>query len=150
VLKANDAPACQTDLHKPGLTNDWTKWSPDVGHANGKTYYWITSRHSERGCRKLYVAALVVDWCRQADDVPALYLWNQPAAEGNHTPSWDHLQIPRSRSTDRDEIRHSSDADPIDDGLLRLSFSIGDTIGKCEVWSACCTGEYWRWRSWRA
>ena len=93
-LKANDAPACQTDLHSPGLTNDWTKWSPDVGHANGKTYYWITFSSQRTGVPQLYVAALVVDGAGKLTTYPALYLWNQPAAEGNHTPSWDHLQIP--------------------------------------------------------
>ena len=25
---------------------------------------------------------------------PALYLWNQPAAEANHTPAWDVFAIP--------------------------------------------------------
>ena len=25
---------------------------------------------------------------------PAMYLWNQPAADGNHTPSWDDFVIP--------------------------------------------------------
>jgi len=93
-LKANDAPACQTDLHSPGLTNDWTKWSPDVGRANGKTYYWITFSSQRTGVPQLYVAALVVDGAGKLTTYPALYLWNQPAAEGNHTPSWDHLQIP--------------------------------------------------------
>jgi 23S rRNA G2069 N7-methylase RlmK/C1962 C5-methylase RlmI len=27
-------------------------------------------------------------------DPPALYLWNQPAAQSNHTPSWDDYVIP--------------------------------------------------------
>ena len=52
-LKANDAPACQTDLHSPGLTNDWPKWSPDVGHANGKTYYWLTFSSQRTGMAQL-------------------------------------------------------------------------------------------------
>ncbi len=25
---------------------------------------------------------------------PALYLWNQPANENNHTPAWDNFDIP--------------------------------------------------------
>jgi hypothetical protein len=25
---------------------------------------------------------------------PALYLWNQPSTDDNHTPSWDDYQIP--------------------------------------------------------
>jgi hypothetical protein len=93
-LKANDAPSCQTDLHSPGLTNDWTKWSPDVGRANGKTYYWITFSSQRTGVPQLYVTALVVDGAGKLSTYPALYLWNQPPAEGNHTPAWDHLQIP--------------------------------------------------------
>ena len=27
-------------------------------------------------------------------DYPALYLWNQPSSDGNHTPSWDDFAIP--------------------------------------------------------
>jgi hypothetical protein len=93
-LAANDAAACQTDLKSPGLTNDWPKWSPDVGHANGKTYYWITFSSQRTGVAQLYVTALVVDAAGTPSTFPALYLWNQPAAEGNHTPSWDDFQIP--------------------------------------------------------
>ena len=29
-----------------------------------------------------------------AADLPALYLWNQPPTESNHTPSWDNFKIP--------------------------------------------------------
>ena len=93
-LKANDAPGCQTNLHSPGLTNDWPKWSPDVGRANGKTYYWITFSSQRTGVPQLYVTALVVDGAGKLSTYPALYLWNQPSAEGNHTPAWDHLKIP--------------------------------------------------------
>jgi hypothetical protein len=93
-LKANDAPACQTALHSPGLTNDWPKWSPDVGHANGKTYYWLTFSSQRSGVAQIYVTALVVDATGSLSTFPALYLWNQPPAEGNHTPSWDDFQIP--------------------------------------------------------
>ena len=93
-LKANDAPSCQTALHSPGLTNDWPKWSPDVGRANGKTYYWITFSSQRTGVPQLYVTALVLDGAGKLSTYPALYLWNQPATEGNHTPAWDHLQIP--------------------------------------------------------
>jgi len=27
---------------------------------------------------------------------PALFLWNQPAEQGNHTPAWDNFVIPIS------------------------------------------------------
>jgi hypothetical protein len=93
-LKANDTPSCQPDLHSPGLTNDWPKWSPDATRANGKTYYWITFSSQRTGVPQLYVTALVVDDTGRLSTYPALYLWNQPAAEGNHTPAWDHLEIP--------------------------------------------------------
>jgi Tol biopolymer transport system component len=93
-LKANDAPACQTDLVSPGLTNDWSKWSPEVARANGKSYYWITFSSTRTGNPQLYVTGLVVDASGTPSTFPALYLWNQPAAEGNHTPSWDDFQIP--------------------------------------------------------
>lgn len=43
---------------------------------------------------QLYVTALVVDSAGNRSTYPALYLWNQPAAEANHTPAWDDLQIP--------------------------------------------------------
>lgn len=93
-LAANDAPACQTGLHSPGLTNDWPKWSPDVGQANGKRYYWVTFSSKRSGVAQLYVTALVVDGTGKLSTYPALYLWNQPAAEANHTPAWDDVQIP--------------------------------------------------------
>lgn len=93
-LAANDAPACQTGLQSPGLTNDWPKWSPDVRQANGKHYYWITFSSKRTGVAQLYVTALVVDGAGNLSTYPALYLWNQPAAEANHTPAWDDVQIP--------------------------------------------------------
>ena len=31
---------------------------------------------------------------RQSSSYPAMYLWNQPAADDNHTPSWDDFTIP--------------------------------------------------------
>jgi len=96
-LAANDAAACQTGLASPGLTNDWPKWSPQaVTAANGKTYYWLTFSSKRQGTAnaQLYVTALVVDAAGQLTTHPALYLWNQPAADGNHTPSWDDFSIP--------------------------------------------------------
>ena len=46
---------------------------------------------------QLYVAPVVVDEAGETPTVvtyPALYLWNQPAAENNHTPAWDVFLIP--------------------------------------------------------
>jgi WD40-like Beta Propeller Repeat len=93
-LAANDAPACQTSLISPGLTNDWPRWSPDVGQANGKKYYWVTFSSMRSGPAQLYVTGVVVDAGGNIATFPALYLWNQPATDSNHTPSWDDFQIP--------------------------------------------------------
>lgn len=95
-LAANDAAACQTSLASPGLTNDWPKWSPQAVKANGKTYYWLTFSSKRTGSTnaQLYITGVVVDSSGQITTFPALYLWNQPAADGNHTPSWDDFAIP--------------------------------------------------------
>ena len=94
-LPANDAAACQTTTVSPGLTNDWPKWSPRPTIANGKTYYWLTfsSKRTGTGNAQLYITAVVVDEVGQISTYPALYLWNQPSSEGNHTPSWDDFAI---------------------------------------------------------
>jgi hypothetical protein len=95
-LAANDAAACQTGVASPGLTNDWPKWSPQAVSANGKTYYWLTfsSKRTGSANAQLFVTALVVDGAGKLTTHPALYLWNQPAADGNHTPAWDDFSIP--------------------------------------------------------
>ena len=95
-LHANDAAACQTATTSPGLTNDWPKWSPQAVTADGKTYYWLTfsSKRTGSGNAQLYVTGVVVDANGQITTYPALYLWNQPSSEGNHTPSWDDFAIP--------------------------------------------------------
>jgi hypothetical protein len=95
-LAANDAAACQTTLASPGLTNDWPKWSPQAVTANGKTYFWLTfsSKRAGTANAQIYVTGLVADGAGKLTSYPALYLWNQPAADGNHTPSWDDFSIP--------------------------------------------------------
>jgi hypothetical protein len=93
-LAANDPPSCRTDLHSPGLTNDWPKWSPEVGLANGRRYYWLTFSSLRSGAAQIYVTALVVEADGTLTTFPALHLWNQPPDEGNHTPSWDNFRIP--------------------------------------------------------
>jgi hypothetical protein len=67
-----------------------------VTAANGKTYYWLTFSSKRMGTAnaQLYVTALVVDAAGKVTTHPALYLWNQPAADGNHTPSWDDFSLP--------------------------------------------------------
>jgi Tol biopolymer transport system component len=95
-LAANDAAACQSTLASPGLTNDWPKWSPGAASSGGKTYYWLTfsSKRSGTADAQLYIAGVVKDADGTLTSTPALHLWNQPAKEGNHTPSWDDFKIP--------------------------------------------------------
>lgn len=93
-LAANDPPMCSGKT-SPGVTNSWPKWAPEVGTANNKRYYWLTfsSTRSAAGNPQLYIAPVVVD-DSGVHTYPALYLWNQPAAENNHTPAWDNFAIP--------------------------------------------------------
>jgi WD40 repeat protein len=95
-LGANDPPICQTSAHSPGVTNDWIKWSPEATTGpDGKAYYWMTFSSTRSGRPQLYVAPMTVDGRGVVDvDYPALYLWNQPSGDDNHTPSWDDYQIP--------------------------------------------------------
>lgn len=96
-LAANDPPAC-TGGKSPGLTNSWPKWSPDATTVGNRTFYWLTfSSRRAAGNPQLYVAGLVVEGGEvnaKVTTYPALYLWNQPAGENNHTPAWDVFQIP--------------------------------------------------------
>jgi hypothetical protein len=92
-LKANSPPACSGKT-SPGVTNSWPKWAPGVSEANGKSYYWLTfsSTRGPTSKPQLYVTAVVDDGVTQTT-FPALYLWNQPANESNHTPAWDNFDI---------------------------------------------------------
>ncbi len=94
-LEANDPPAC-TGKKSPGVTNSWPKWSPSAGTAsNGRTFYWMvfSSTRSPGGNPQLYVSPVMVQ-NGTITTYHALYLWNQPAAENNHTPAWDEFKIP--------------------------------------------------------
>jgi WD40 repeat protein len=95
-LAANDPPAC-TGKTSPGTTNSWPKWSPSVGVAsNGRSFYWLifSSTRNETGNPQLYVTPVVVDSSGNVTTYHALYLWNQPPGEANHTPAWGNFQIP--------------------------------------------------------
>ena len=95
-FRANDPVPCSGKA-SPGITNSWPKWAPVVSHAGGKTYYWLTfsSTRSDGGVPQLYVTPLVLDEASGAlTTYPAIYLWNQPANENNHTPAWDLFDIP--------------------------------------------------------
>jgi hypothetical protein len=92
-LVANDPPAC-SGRTSPGVTNSWPKWSPEATDAGTRRFYWLTfsSTRSTGGNPQLYVTPLVDD-NGTVTTYPALYLWNQPAAENNHTPAWDNFGI---------------------------------------------------------
>ncbi|HTB74791.1 MAG TPA: hypothetical protein VK762_16190 [Polyangiaceae bacterium] len=100
-LNANDPPAC-TGEKSPGVTNSWAKWSPTAQPVAvlGRTYYWVvfsSTRYPSGPAQdspQLYVTAVVVDARGAMTTYPALYLWNQPATEHNHTPAWDVFLIP--------------------------------------------------------
>ncbi|HEY8038531.1 MAG TPA: hypothetical protein VIF15_02005 [Polyangiaceae bacterium] len=95
-LSANDPPAC-TGKKSPGVTNSWPKWAPSVGAVpDGRKFYWVvfSSTRAPGNNPQLYVTPIVVDGQGTITTYNALYLWNQPAAENNHTPAWDYFQIP--------------------------------------------------------
>lgn len=97
-LAANDPPAC-SGSKSPGTHNSWPKWSPDVGTDNGTKYYFIvfsSSRNNgtKRFGARLYLTPVVVDTAGNITTYSALYLWNQPETEDNHSPAWDTLLIP--------------------------------------------------------
>jgi hypothetical protein len=83
---------------EPGVYNSWPKWSPEVRTAGGKKYYFVTfssarNTGAERFGARLYVTPIVVE----GDTITtyaALYLWNQPELEDNHSPAWDNYQLP--------------------------------------------------------
>jgi hypothetical protein len=95
-LVANDPVACTSSVSL-GLTNSFPKWAPDVTTVGTRTYYWLTfsSKREDGSTPQLYVAPVVVD-ASGIHSYPALYLWNQPADESNHTPAWDDFDIPIS------------------------------------------------------
>lgn len=93
-LAANDPPAC-LGVKSPGLTNSWPKWSPSVGTVKGKTYYFLvfsSTRNPASSGPQLYVSPIVVEGGK-VTTYAAIYLWNQPELENNHTPAWDVFQL---------------------------------------------------------
>ena len=94
-LDANDPPAC-TSTNSPGVTNSWPKFAPSAQTAGSRTFYWIifSSKRSPNGRPQLYISPVVVDANGKVTTYHALYLWNQPENENNHTPAWDVFQIP--------------------------------------------------------
>ena len=99
----------------PGVTNSWPKWAPTPGTTpDGRTFYWVvfSSIRDPGGNPQLYVTPVVVDGAGKVTTYHALYLWNQPADENNHTPAWDNFQIPRP-------LRSSHSADAAASGIVR-------------------------------
>ena len=90
-IAANDPPQCSGKT-SPGVTNSWPKWAPGETAVNGKTVYWLTFSSTRTGNPQLYVTPVLYDGAT-ISTFPALYLWNQPAAENNHTPAWDDFGI---------------------------------------------------------
>jgi len=92
-LAANDPPSCGART-SPGVTNSWPKWAPGASDVAGHRYYWLTfsSTRGAAGNPQLYVTPVIDDGATLRT-YPALYLWNQPAAENNHTPAWDNFGI---------------------------------------------------------
>jgi hypothetical protein len=91
-LAANDPPAC-SGATSPGVLNSWPKWSPEFQAKGGKQYYWITfSSTRAGGPPQLYVTGVVLDK-GVITTYGALYLWNQPADQGNHTAAWDVFKL---------------------------------------------------------
>jgi len=93
-LAANEPSSCSGAV-SPGLTNSWPKWSPETGSTGGTRYYWLTfsSRRSPSRTPQLYITSVTVDEIGSIKTYPAIYLWNQPEDESNHTPAWDNFDI---------------------------------------------------------
>jgi hypothetical protein len=95
-IDANDPAAC-SGVKSPGVTNSWPKWAPEGTTVGAKTYNWLIFS-STRGPKKnpqLYIAGVVTE-AGKVTTSAALYLWNQPEDENNHTPAWDIFKIPPS------------------------------------------------------
>jgi len=94
-LAANDPPAC-AGVTSPGITNSWGKWGPTAYQANGSTYYWLvfSSKRAGANVAQLYITSIVQASDGSLTTHGALYLWNQPATESNHTHAWDTFKVP--------------------------------------------------------
>jgi Tol biopolymer transport system component len=93
-LTANDPMECTTAT-SPGVANSWPKWSPTVQTSGGTSYYWLTfsSKRGPSSIPQIYVVPVTVDGTGAIATFPAIYLWNQPSTERNHTPAWDTFQV---------------------------------------------------------
>ncbi len=99
-LGANDPPAC-SGAKSPGVFNAWPKWAPEVATDGGKKYYFLVfssarNHGTARFGARLYIAPVVVSG-GTITTYAAIYLWNQPELEDNHSPAWDTFKIPPLR-----------------------------------------------------
>jgi len=92
-LAANDPPACSGKT-SPGVTNSWPKWAPEAGTGPKGTYYWLVFSSQRTGNPQLFITGVIVASDGSVTTFPSIYLWNQIAAENNHTPAWDVFDIP--------------------------------------------------------
>jgi hypothetical protein len=94
-LKSNSPAACSGTV-SPGVTNSWAKWAPAVTKTpDGRSFYWIVFSSKREGTTpQLFVSGMQVDTKGAVTTYGALYLWNQPSTEGNHTPAWEYFNVP--------------------------------------------------------
>lgn len=91
-VAGNDPPACTGGM-SPGVTNSWPKWSPQTIRVGNKQYYWLTFSSTRlNNSPQLFVIGVVVEGTT-ITTYRALYLWNQPENEANHTAAWDVFKI---------------------------------------------------------
>ena len=93
-IAANDPASC-SGVTSPGVTNSWPKWAPEGTKVGNKTYYWLifSSTRGTKANPQLYMTGVVMEEGK-VSTYSALYLWNQPEDENNHTPAWDIFKIP--------------------------------------------------------
>jgi hypothetical protein len=94
-LHANDPASC-SGTPSPGVTNSWAKWAPAVTTTpDGRSFYWIVFSSKRLGTTpQLFVSGMQVGAKGAITTYGALYLWNQPSTEGNHTPAWEYFNVP--------------------------------------------------------
>ncbi|HEY6940798.1 hypothetical protein [Dokdonella sp.] len=92
-IAANDPSAC-TGQTSPGVTNSWPRWSPAASDDAGRRFYWVTFLSTRAGGPTQIYVAPVVDTGGTLTTYPALYPWNQGAADASHTPAWEDFAIP--------------------------------------------------------
>lgn len=75
------------DPEDAGVTPEDAAVIPGFNEASAST------RNEASKGPQIYVAPIVVSG-GQIKSYPALYFWNQPELENNHTPAWDVFKLP--------------------------------------------------------